>query len=132
MKWMRHNSTHTHLETYNIYSQTMMNDLTNNKTCMKQQQHEHAKSDNIHTQKTQRNQQKWVQKATNTKQNRRECKAASEWGALYDCQPVGKETPGEVPDKANNKSHLNSSFLKTCSFLSSSNSIPKILSSGAR
>lgn len=71
-------------------------------------------------------------KRQNTKQNRRKCKAASEWGALYDCQPVRKGTPGEVPDKANNKSHLNSSFLKTCSFLSSSNSIPNILSSGAR
>lgn len=56
-------------------------------------------------------------KQQNTKQNRRECKAASEWGALYDCQPVRKGTPGEVPDKANNKSHLNSSFLKTCSFI---------------
>lgn len=73
-----HKGTHTHLETYNIYSHTMMNDLTNNKTCMKQQQHKHAKSDNIHTQKTQRNQKKWVQKATKHKTKPKRMQG-SEW-----------------------------------------------------
>lgn len=64
-----------------------MNDLTNNKTCMKQQQHEHAKSDNIHTQKTQINQHNECKKRQ-TQNNTRERKAVSECSALYDCQPV--------------------------------------------
>lgn len=94
-----HNSTHTHLETYNIYSQTMMNDLTNNKTCMKQQQHEHAKSDNIHTQKHKeinRNECKKRQTQNKTEENARQ--RVSEVHSMT-ASLLGREHQGRSPTK---------------------------------